>query len=32
MVINKYKDIILNQYAVTDEDARLVKDHAHNIE
>ena len=32
MVINKYKDIILNKYAACDEDSRLRKDCVHNIE
>ena len=32
MVINKHKDIIINKYMEYDEDSRLVKDRAHNIE
>lgn len=32
MTTNKYKDIILNKYADCDEDSRLIKDRAHNIE
>ena len=32
MVINKHKDIIINNYTDYDEDSRLVKDRAHNIE
>jgi len=32
MVINKYKDIIIKQYLNYEEDSRLVRDRAHNIE
>lgn len=32
MVINKYKDIIINNYNEYDEDARLVRDRGHNVE
>lgn len=32
MTTNKYKDIILNKYADCDEDSRLIRDRAHNIE
>ena len=32
MVINKYKDVIINKYAEYDEDARLVSDRGHNVE
>lgn len=32
MFVNKYKDIIVKKYSVEDEDERLVKDKAHNLE
>lgn len=32
MLVNKYKDIILSKYEDCDEDSRLIKDRAHNIE
>lgn len=32
MITNKHKNIIINKYLEYDEDARLVKDRAHNIE
>ena len=32
MIKNKYKDFVINKYIETDEDSRLVKDRAHNIE
>lgn len=32
MVVNKYKDIIINKYSTYDEDSRLVADRAHNLE
>lgn len=31
-MINKHKDIIINKYSMDDEDARLFKDRAHNME
>ena len=32
MTVNKHKDIIINKYSDYDEESRLVKDRAHNIE
>lgn len=32
MVINKYKDIIINKYTEYEEDARLFSDRGHNVE
>ena len=32
MVINKYKNVIINKYLEYDEDTRLIGDRAHNIE
>lgn len=32
MVINKYKDVIIDKYSNYDEDERLVSDRAHNME
>lgn len=32
MLINRHKDIIINKYTTYDEDTRLTKDRAHNIE
>lgn len=32
MTVNKHKDIIINNYTDYDEDSRLVKDRAHNME
>ena len=32
MIVNKHKDIIINKYNDSDEDIRLIKDRAHNIE
>jgi len=32
MVVNKYKDLVINKYSDYDEGARLVCDRAHNIE
>ncbi len=32
MVINKYKDIIINNYNEYDEEARLVRNRGHNVE
>ncbi|MBP9999854.1 MAG: class I SAM-dependent methyltransferase [Proteobacteria bacterium] len=32
MVVNKHKDIIIDKYNEYDEDGRLVRDRAHNIE
>ena len=32
MLINKHKDIIIDKYTEYDEDSRLIKDRAHNIE
>ncbi len=32
MIVNKYKDIIINKYTEYDEDTRLVSDRGHNVE
>ena len=32
MVINKYKDVIIDKYSEYDEDARLISDRGHNVE
>ena len=32
MVVNKYKDIIINKYSEYDEDTRLINDRGHNVE
>ena len=32
MIVNRHKDIIINKYSNDDEDARLVRDRAHNME
>ncbi len=32
MAVNKYKDMIVDKYSNDDEDARLTKDRAHNME
>ena len=32
MFVNKHKDIIVKKYSIDDEDNRLVKDRAHNLE
>ena len=32
MVINKYKNIIIDKYSEYDEDSRLISDRGHNVE
>ena len=32
MVINKYKNVIIDKYSDYDEDSRLISDRGHNVE